>query len=240
MVSQIKNYHSDFLKHANPKRALGVARFFKTGPGEYGHGDQFLGLTVPMVRALVKQYNDLSLEDLSVLMKSKWHEERLGALIILSERAKRSDTIKQRKEIYRFYMRHVAGINNWDLVDVSVEYCVGRYLADLDPIAQQKILKKLIKSKNIWERRIAVVSTFYFSRKKISDIILWVAPQLLNDTHDLIHKATGWMLREFGKRCSEPALVKFLKEYHLKMPRTMLRYALERLEPETKAYFMKK
>lgn len=240
MVQQIKNYHKEFLKHASPQRALGVARFFKTGKGEYGEGDTFLGLTVPMVRSIAKNYYDLDLATLDEIMKSKWHEERLGALIILSYKMKQAKTPQERKVIFTHYINSIAGINNWDLVDVSAEYCAGMYLADLDLEKRQKMLKKMLQSKNIWERRIAIVSTFHFSRTRTSDIILWVAPQVLNDKHDLIHKASGWMLREFGKRMSEPALIKFLKEYYQQMPRTMLRYALERLEPEMKAYFMKK
>ncbi len=240
MVSQIENYHNDFTQHANKQRAFGVARFFKTGAGEYGEGDTFLGLTVPTVRTLVKKYYNMEMSDLAVILKSPWHEERLGALIILTYRAKKSSSQKERKDIFDFYMSNNSGINNWDLVDTSAEYCVGAYLADLDPLKQQRILKKLITSQNLWERRIAVVATFYFSKRRISDIVLWVSEQLINDSHDLIHKATGWMLREFGKRSSEPALVRFLKVHYQVMPRTMLRYAVERLDPETKTFFMKK
>lgn len=240
MVSQVKNYKKDFAKHADKQRAFGVARFFKTGKGQYGEGDKFLGLTVPMVRTLAKKYSDMSFTELSELLKSKWHEERLGALIILVGKMKKAKTSLERKFIYTFYIKHIAGINNWDLVDTSAEYCAGMYLDDLDLMDQQKMLGKLIKSKNIWERRIAVVATFHFSRHRKSDIVLWVVKHLLDDKHDLIHKASGWMLREFGKRASEPALIRFLKEYYKVMPRTMLRYALERLEPETKAFFMKK
>lgn len=240
MVSKIEQYHKDFTKHANKSRALGVARFFKTGKGEYGEGDQFLGLTVPMVRTLAKNYYAMDMNEIAAVLASPWHEERLGALIILVHAMKKATQSKQRKEIFNFYMKHISGINNWDLVDVSAEHCVGKYLADLDLAQQQKVLKKMIQSKNIWERRIAVIATFHFSRNRISDIVLWVVPQLLSDTHDLIHKACGWMLREFGKRSSEPALIKFLKQYYRAMPRTMLRYALEKLEPETKAFFMRK
>ena len=240
MVSQLEQYHNDFLQHANNKRAVGVARFFKTGAGEYGEGDQFLGLTVPMVRTVVKKYSDLDMNTLEQILKSPWHEERLGALIILTQRAQKSTTPRERKAIFNFTMRNCSGINNWDLVDTSAEYCVGAHLADLDPMSQQRILKKLLKSKNVWERRMAVVATFYFSKRRISDIVLWVVEQVMNDSHDLMHKACGWMLREFGKRASEPALVRFLQQHYRHMPRTMLRYAIERLEPETKVYFMKK
>ena len=236
----VNQYHKDFLAHADKGRALGVARFFKTGPGQYGEGDKFLGITVPTVRLLARKYRDLGFDALAEIMASSWHEERLGALRILSDRAQASKTPAERKKIYAFYVRHVKGINNWDLVDTSAAACVGRYLADLDPVAQQKVLKKMILSKNMWERRIAMVATFHFTKNKRSDIALWVAAQLMDDTHDLIHKATGWMLREFGKHASEPALVRFLHEHSSKMPRTMLRYSLERLTPETRAYFMKK
>lgn len=240
MVSQLEQYHNDFLQHANSKRAVGVARFFKTGVGEYGEGDQFLGLTVPMVRTVVKKYSDLDMNELAVVLASPWHEERLGALIILTQRAQKSTSKKERKSIFDFYIKHRSGINNWDLVDTSAEYCIGAHLADLDPVDQQRVLKKMLKSKNVWERRMAVIATFYFSKRRISDTVLWVVEQVMHDSHDLIHKACGWMLREFGKRASEPALVRFLKTHYKTMPRTMLRYAIERLEPETKGYFMKK
>lgn len=233
-------FHKDILTYANPRRAAGVAKFFQTGKGQYGEGDQFLGLTVPQVRQVAKPYRDMPLDQLAILLASPWHEERLGALVILSQRAKVSKTPAERKKIATFYLKNISGINNWDLVDVSAEYCIGMHLADLDPAVQQKFLKKRIQSRNVWERRIAMVATCYFSRKRISDLPLWVAEQLIGDTHDLIHKASGWMLREFGKRASEPALVRFLKEHYQTMPRTMLRYAIERLEPETRAYFMRK
>ncbi len=233
-------FHKDILKYANPRRAAGVARFFQTGKGQYGEGDQFLGLTVPQVRQVAKSYQDMPLDQLAILLASPWHEERLGALIILTQRAQKSTTPKERKAIFTFYIQNRSGINNWDLVDTSAEYCIGAHLADLDPKNQQQVLSKLLTSKNVWERRMAVVATFYFSRRRISDIVLWVVEQLMDDKHDLIHKACGWMLREFGKRSSEPALVRFLKDHYRTMPRTMLRYAIERLEPETRAYFMRR
>lgn len=237
---RVAAYHEDFMGHADKQGAAGAARFFKTGKGQYGEGDRFLGITVPTVRKLVARYQDLGFDDLGQIMGSPWHEERLGALRILADRSAHAQNPAELKKICTFYLKHIKGINNWDLVDTSAASCVGRYLATLDPGAQQKFLKKLIVSKNMWERRIAIVATFHFTRNRISDLALWVSAQLLDDEQDLIHKASGWMLREFGKHASEPALIKFLHQYVDVMPRTMLRYSLERLERETRAYFMKK
>jgi 3-methyladenine DNA glycosylase AlkD len=227
-------------KAGNPIRAKNCARFFKTGKGEYGYGDKFLGVTVPNTRALLKPFKDLSLKETEKLLKSPWHEERLAGVIILSHQAKSAKLPKERKQIADFYIKHAERFNNWDLVDVSVEYCLGLFLADLSRKQQESFLKKLITSKNLWKRRMAMVATFHFSRRQISDLALWVALQLINDNHDLIHKASGWMHREYCKRTSEAKLVQFLKEHAHKMPRTMLRYAIERLHPEMKIYFMKR
>ncbi len=227
-------------KARNSTRAKNCARFFKTGKGEYGYGDKFLGITVPNTRLILKPFKDLPFGEIEKLLKSPWHEERLAGAIILSHHAKTSKLPKDRKRIASFYVKYAERFNNWDLVDVSAEYCLGLCLADLSRKKQEVYLKKLVVSKNLWKRRMAMVATFHFSRNKLSDLALWVAEQLMNDDHDLIHKASGWMLREYGKRASEAGLVTFLKKHYQVMPRTMLRYAIERLHPETKTYFMKR
>lgn len=208
-------------------------RFFKTGKGEYGEGDVFAGLTVPESRTIAKNYYDLDRTSLEKLLTSKIHEERLIALIILIKQFEKS-TASQQKNIFNFYLAHAAWINNWDLVDMSAPNIVGAYLLN----KPKRLLLKLVKSKLLWERRIAIVATFTFIRANDYAMTLLLAEKLLLDTHDLIHKSVGWMLREVGKR-SPKTLTQFLNKHAARMPRTMLRYALERLAPEQKMYFMK-
>ena len=206
----------------SPKRAEGSLRFFKTGPGEYGAGDKFLGLTVPEMRTLARKYRSLSDEDALELLESPWHEERLVALILLVGSYERGDETR-RSRIHRSYLAMARHINNWDLVDASAAQIVGRHLRAAD-IA---LLEKLAASTNIWERRIAIVSTFAFIRQDEFRPTLTISGMLLRDEHDLIHKAVGWMLREVGKR-DRTTLDAFLKKHYQEMPRTMLRYAIER------------
>jgi len=208
---------------AHPERAAHSQRFFKTAPGQYGHGDKFLGLTVPMMRGVVREFRDLPLADAEALLASPWHEDRLVALMILVEQYRR--TPGARNAIYRLYLARTDRINNWDLVDVSAANIVGAHLAE----RSRKPLLRLAKSKSLWERRIAIVATLHFIRRNEFDDTLAIARLLLADTHDLIHKACGWMLRETGKR-DERVLRAFLDEHAARMPRTMLRYAIERLE----------
>jgi 3-methyladenine DNA glycosylase AlkD len=224
-------FKKEYEKLANPAAAKVLQGFFKTGPGQYGAGDIFLGIKVPVQRAAIKKYYDLDFADLQELLKSKIHEYRLSALFILVkqfERAIQDNDDKTQDKIYRFYLKNSRNINNWDLVDLSAPNIVGRYLLAKD----RKILYTLVKSTNLWERRIAVLATFTFLRQKDFKEIIKIAEILLKDKHDLIHKAIGWMLRETGKR-DEKVLHKFLDKNYQKMPRTMLRYAIERL-PETK------
>lgn len=208
---------------ADPRHAVNLLRFFKTGPGQYGEGDQFLGLRVPQIRQVVREFRELELAEAIELLRSKWHEARLLALLIMVERYKRGDE-RQRREIYRQYLRHTARINNWDLVDASAPHLVGAHLLE----RSRAPLTKLARSRSLWERRIAMIATQHFIRNGEVDETLRIAALLVNDGHDLIHKAVGWMLRESGDR-DLVALRSFLGEHAATMPRTMLRYAIEHL-----------
>ncbi len=218
---------------ADPIKSGILSGFFKTGPGEYGEGDIFLGVTVPKQRAIAKKFIGADLQEISSLLQSKIHEERLIALLILTyQYPKASKTEKE--NIYNFYLDHLIWINNWDLVDATCPNILGAWLRDND----RGILYKLAKSQNIWERRMSVLACFYFIKMGEVDDILLISEKLLNDKHDLIHKAVGWMLREMGKRCDENILKAFLNEHATKMPRTMLRYAIERLPEDDRKYYL--
>ena len=212
---------------ANKRNAEVAQRFFKTGPGEYGEGDIFLGIRVPVLRELAKENQAITIKEAEHLLKSPIHEERLLALFILIRiYSKAEEVIK--KNIYELYLKSTKFINNWDLVDVSAEYIVGDFLLDKG----KNPLYQLAKSKNLWDRRISIMSTFCFIKRRQYSETLKVAKTLLNDKEDLIHKAVGWMLREIGKR-DISLEEEFLKAHYKKMPRTMLRYAIEKF-PETK------
>lgn len=208
----------------DPDRARSLAWFFKTGKGQYGHGDRFIGLTVPMQRKIARQYRDLALGDVEKLLASPVHEHRFTGLRILVDRYESGDE-SERKEVFDFYLRHTRCVNNWDLVDTSAPYIVGDYLLT----RPRRILYKLAKSDLLWERRIAIVATAAFIRNGDLDDTFAIAEMLLGDKHDFIHKAVGWMLREAGKR-SEGAMLNFVERHHAAMPRTALRYAIERCE----------
>jgi 3-methyladenine DNA glycosylase AlkD len=216
---------------ASPAVAKTNQWFFKTGPGQYGEGDHFLGLRVPSLRALAKKYGELPYSDALKLLKSDWHEERLLALILLVNAYDQSDE-RDRERIHRAYLANARYVNNWDLVDLSAPQIVGGHLTP----ANVGLLVKLAKSKDLWERRIAIVSTFHFIKHHEFRPTLRIARMLLKDNHDLIHKAVGWMLREVGKR-DRTVLDSFLGDTYRTMPRTALRYAIER-HPEKvrKAY----
>jgi 3-methyladenine DNA glycosylase AlkD len=203
-------------------RAKVSQSFFKTGAGQYGEGDRFLGTTVPDLRKLSEKYGDLPARDLVVLLRSKWHEERLLALLILVRQFERGDRAT-RAAIFKMYLANTRYINNWDLVDLSADRIVGAHLADRD----RSRLRRLAKSKSLWERRIAMLSAFHYIKRRDFDDALAIAELLLEDGHDLIHKAVGWMLREIGKR-DQAVEERFLKIHAARMPRTMLRYAIER------------
>ena len=218
---------------SNPKRAQILSRFFKTGPGEYAEGDQFLGLTVPQTRSMVKKYSPMPISEVKKVLHSPIHEERLAALLILVAQFRKGDGPSQKK-IYEMYLRETRYINNWDLVDVTCEHIVGAFLSN----RSREVLDCLTRSKNVWERRISIVSTFHFIKSGYYEDTLRISSLLLQDRHDLIQKAVGWMLREVGKRCSEKILKDFLEKYGAVMPRTMLRYSVERLKPRDRQHFM--
>jgi len=216
----------------SPERASHSLRFFKTGPGQYGEGDKFLGLTVPEMRKISRKYRELGDEAALQLLESEWHEERLVALLMLVDGYERGDD-RRRMSIHRAYLSNAKWINNWDLVDLSAAQIVGRQLDGTDI----SLLEKLARSKNIWERRIAIVSTFAFLRRGEIEPTLTIAERLLSDTHDLIHKAVGWLLREAGKR-DRAALDRFLQKHYDKIPRTALRYAIERHPPNVRKKYL--
>ena len=220
-------------KMADPEKAKTLAKFFKTGSGEYGEGDVFLGVTVPQSRLVAKKFIDLPIAEVKVLLYSPIHEERLVALLILLQKYNRTSA-KEKLEIVRFYLDHVRQVNNWDLVDLTAPGLLGAHLAD----KSKRSLYRMARSDNLWERRIAIVSTHQFIRKNEYSDTLDIAEILLDDKHDLIHKAVGWMLREVGKRniAAEEA---FLDKHSKLMPRTMLRYAVERFSERKKRQYMK-
>jgi 3-methyladenine DNA glycosylase AlkD len=207
---------------ADPADAIHLQRFFKTAPGEYGAGDKFLGLRVPALRQLVREYGRLADADALEMLTSSWHEERLLALMLLVEGYSRGDG-SRRDRIHRAYLAHTRYINNWDLVDASAGNIVGAHLDS----RKVELLERLARSDDIWERRIAIISTYHFIKQGEFRPTLQIARLLLRDSHDLIHKAVGWMLREVGKR-DRPTEDAFLKKHYQEMPRTMLRYAIER------------
>jgi 3-methyladenine DNA glycosylase AlkD len=208
-------------------------RFFKTGPGEYGEGDHFLGIRVPRLRAEVKHHRDLSLSEIDKLLRSAYHEARLLALLMLVERFKHGDEATKER-IYQRYLKRIRYINNWDLVDSSAPQIVGAYLYP----REKSVLYRLAASENLWERRIGVMATFCFIRQQSYSDALALCETLINDPEDLIHKATGWMLREIGKRDGETARA-FLKHHYLDMPRTMLRYAIEKFPQNERQDYLK-
>ncbi|MBW2251739.1 MAG: DNA alkylation repair protein [Deltaproteobacteria bacterium] len=201
--------------------------FFKTGPGEYGEGDVFVGVTVPELRKLAKEYKTITLKEVKHLLRSPIHEERLLSLFLLIHRYSKGDE-PDKKRIYELYLKNTKFINNWDLVDSSAGHIVGAFLSD----KSKKPLYDLVKSDNLWERRISIISTFYFIKRNQFSDTLKISKILLSDKEDLIHKAVGWMLREVGKRDISVEEI-FLKKHYKNMPRTMLRYAIEKF-PESK------
>lgn len=234
-MNTLTTLKKQLAQFGNPARARMSLRFFKTGKGQYAEGDRFMGATVPEVRTVVKAYRDLPLADVILLLKSPIHEERLLALLIMVAQFKKGDKAIQQK-IHTSYLAHTRHINNWDLVDASAEYIVGTFLKASD----LSLLTKLAVSKNLWERRIAMIATFHFIKNGNPKPTLRIAGILLHDEHDLIHKAVGWMLREVGKRCGEAAEDAFLKKHYRAMPRTMLRYAIERFHPEKRKYYLER
>jgi 3-methyladenine DNA glycosylase AlkD len=227
---------NEIKRNGNPEKAKGYQRFFKTGKGEYGEGDVFLGLTMPQQREIIKKYTDLSFADLQTLLNSKFHEYRMAALLILNNKYKKAkkDNLEKRR-IYEFYMKNTKKINNWDLVDLSAPNVPGAFLLK----DGADTLRILAKSDNLWERRIAIISTATFIRSGKLGETLAISEMLLHDEHDLIHKAVGWMLREVGKK-NKNVLELFLLSRHKEMPRTMLRYSIEKFSPEERKKWMVK
>jgi 3-methyladenine DNA glycosylase AlkD len=218
---------------ADAERAKAVARFFKCGPGEYGEGDQFRGIAVPVVRQAIRPFRTMPIAEIDAILQSPWHEDRLAALLLLVHQFERGEEATQ-KRIYDLYVKRFDRINNWDLVDTSAPQIIGGWLADRD----RGVLTKWAKSPRLWTRRVAVLATLYFIRRNDFDDILRLAERLLGDREDLMHKAVGWMLREVGKR-DEAALEAFLVEHCRAMPRTMLRYAIERMPPAKRERYMR-
>ena len=219
---------------ADPVRAAGMAQFFQTGPGGYGEGDTFLGLTVPQVTGVAREFVGLPVGELETLLDSPLHEVRLGALKVMArECAAARTTDARRRELRDLYLRRTDRVNGWDLVDASAPDVLGRSLL----AGPRDVLRVLARSPDLWERRIAIVATFPLIRTGELDETFALAEELLGDRHDLIHKATGWMLREAGKR-DEARLREFLDRYAATMPRTALRYSLERLDPVVRAHYM--
>lgn len=227
-----KDVEDELLKLKNPQKAQILQRFFKTGKGEYGEGDIFLGIVVPKQREVAKKYQELNLINLQKLLQSKIHEHRLTALFILILKYKKADE-KLKKEIFDLYLKNSEKVNNWDLVDLSAPNIIGDYLFDKN----KSILYKMAKSNCLWEKRIAVLSTYYFIKNNQFDETLKIAEILIDDKHDLMHKAVGWMLREVGKR-DQLKEEEFLERNCKKMPRTMLRYALEKFSQDKRKHYL--
>ena len=231
----LSEIRKEISKQKNPAQAINLQRFFKTGKGEYGEGDVFYGIKVPVQRTIAVRFKEVVLGDLKTLISSKVHEERLIAAFILVGQFKKADD-ERRKIIYEFYLKNRKGINNWDLVDLSAPKIVGEYLID----KEKELLYKFAHSKNLWEKRISIISTQAFIKQHWFEDTLMISEILLHDKHDLIHKAVGWMLREIGNRDIETE-EEFLKQHYKTMPRTMLRYAIEKFpEIKRKAYLLGK
>jgi 3-methyladenine DNA glycosylase AlkD len=243
---------------AIPDRVAGAMRFFKCGPGEYGEGDVFIAVPVPAQRAIARQFADLPLGEIDTLLRSRIHEERLTALLILVRQFTRGDE-RVRKRIFTLYMKRLRFINNWDLVDTSAAQIVGGWLADkrrpsttlragpstglragASEVERRGHLDRLARSPHLWSRRVAMIATFHYIQRGDHRDAVRIATILVNDPHDLIHKAVGWMLREVGKRASETALTTFLERHAATMPRTMLRYAIERMPVRDRARWMRR
>ena len=226
---------SDLRELADPEKAKLLQGFFKTGKGEYAEGDIFLGVVVPEQRKVAQRYAGLTLPEIQTLLNSKIHEHRLTALFILTDKYQKSGE-QEKKKIFELYLKNKKNINNWDLIDLSAPKIVGNYLLD----KKREVLYRLAKSKSLWERRISILATFEFIANNEFKDTLAISEILLNGKHDLIHKGVGWMLREVGKRVSQEKEEEFLNKHYKKMPRTMLRYAIERFPGQKRKFYLKK
>lgn len=231
MIPQVRRA---LKRHANPKKKKVLQRFFKTGKGEYGQGDVFLGITMPEIKAVAKKYFMLSFKEIRQLLKSEIHEERLCALLILVNNYKLK-TENEQEKIVKFYLKNTKNVNNWDLVDLTAPKILGDWLLKRN----RSVLYALAASKNLWERRISMIATYRFIQECDFEDVLKLAKFHLRDEHDLMHKAVGWMLREVGKK-NEKVLLRFLDSNYRHMPRTALRYAIERFDKKKKKHYMKK
>ena len=238
-----KEIHQYLVNLGSPKIAEHSQRFFKTGPGEYGEGDVFLGIRMPVIRATIRQFKEANLKTAQCLLKSQYHEIRIFALLLMVTLFKKSSPNEQ-ANIFKVYLANTQYINNWDLVDCSAHYIVGQHLLN-EGLTDNKIFKKgqgvlykLVKSQSLWERRIAVLASFQFIRAHEFELSIDIYEALLKDPEDLIHKAVGWMLRELGKR-DRALLETFLNKHVSHMPRTMLRYAIEKFSKEERQYYLK-
>ena len=229
-----KTITSELQALTNAEKREIFPRFFKAGKGEYGEGDRFLGVTVPNIRAIAKLHKDISIEEIRELLQSEWHEVRLCALIIMVEKSKKKDEAL-RKELFNLYLSQTKRINNWDLVDLSCRFIIGEYLLD----KSRDILYQLAQSSLLWDNRIAIVSTYAFIRKGQLEDTYALSDLMMHHPHDLMHKAIGWMLREAGKRNPE-RLYDYVMSHRADMPRTMLRYAIEKFSPKERAILMKR
>jgi 3-methyladenine DNA glycosylase AlkD len=228
----LRGVRRDLRAEADPEDAVNLQRFFKTGPGQYGEGDRFLGVRVPALRRVARAHRDLPLPDAAEMLTSKWHEERLLALLLLVDRYRRADAAGK-QAVFDAYLANTRYVNNWDLVDASAPYIVGAHL-DPDDTA---LLDRFARSANVWERRIAVLATFHGIKQGEFAPALRMAERLVGDEHDLVHKAVGWMLREIGNRdrATEEA---FLRQHCRTMPRTMLRYAIEKFPEQLRRRYL--
>jgi len=234
MTKELENIKDDLQQLADLEKARVLSRFFKTGKGEYGEGDIFLGIRVPEQRKIAKKYSGLALDDISQLLESNIHEYRLTSLFILILKYNIEDSIGK-QEIVDFYVKNTTNVNNWDLVDSSAPHISGDFLLDKD----RSILYGFARSDNLWERRISILSTFAFIKTNTFEDALKISEILLFDEHDLIHKAVGWMLREVGKR-DLTIEEEFLQKHYLEMPRTMLRYAIEKFDDDKRKFYLGK
>lgn len=227
----------------NPEQRKILMGFFKTGKGQYGEGDEFLGLKVPETRAIVKEYNQLPLPEVNILLQSQWHEVRLcGFLILVDQYNRKGASEEEKAKILQLYLENARQANNWDLVDLSCYKILGRWLVESDAPKEEKLklMDKLANSDNLWEQRISMVSTMAALKNQDTSYTLRYAKHHLGHKHDLMHKAVGWLLREMGKRCGMDELRAFLEENVAKMPRTALRYAIERMDKTEREYWMNK
>src|SRR3989344_7834319 len=228
----LPNLIKDLQKAKNLEQAKLLQRFFKTGKGEYGEGDVFLGIKVPATREIAKKYTGLNIKNIEMLLKSKIHEYRLAGLLILVEKFNKADE-RGKGDIFNFYLKNTKNINNWDLVDLSAPSIIGEFLVD----KSKNVLYKLAESKSLWERRISVISTFAFIKKNKFQDTFRISQALLKDEHDLMHKAVGWMLRETGKRDQE-LLERFLRKNYKEMLRTMLRYSIQKFPEKLRKKYL--